>query len=190
MFFENIKHFKIFATCKCSYCAEHWCSEFGWQSLLSYLWLEKKHFEFCRITISIPHFISQNPKIPNFVSLKEKSWFLTGTLIQKILIFFFFYKYFWTSRWKHVLVTDYFVTFFLAFSRLVHVSHILILSVPFHLFLPGTKYCHTSHYLNHTNGKSLVVNKKCAATEECRPDTVGCRMQSAGVKVGWYLYFS
>ncbi|XP_072028711.1 ly6/PLAUR domain-containing protein 6-like [Amphiura filiformis] len=46
----------------------------------------------------------------------------------------------------------------------------------------GTKYCHTSHYLNHTNGKSLVVNKKCAAKEECTPRTVGCKMQSPGVK--------
>ncbi|XP_022109332.1 ly6/PLAUR domain-containing protein 6-like isoform X2 [Acanthaster planci] len=38
----------------------------------------------------------------------------------------------------------------------------------------GTKYCYSSHYVNQKTGESILVNKKCALTEDCTTNTVGC----------------
>lgn len=45
----------------------------------------------------------------------------------------------------------------------------------FDAFCPeGTKYCYTSHHMNHTSGESYQVTKKCAINDVCSPHIVGC----------------
>ncbi|XP_078572486.1 ly6/PLAUR domain-containing protein 6-like isoform X1 [Branchiostoma floridae x Branchiostoma japonicum] len=46
----------------------------------------------------------------------------------------------------------------------------------------GTKYCHTLHRMNGEGG-SVMVRKKCAAMEDCTPNTVGCSINTDGSMV-------
>eukprot|EP00058_Branchiostoma_floridae_P000518 XP_002586006.1 hypothetical protein BRAFLDRAFT_132644 [Branchiostoma floridae] len=46
----------------------------------------------------------------------------------------------------------------------------------------STKYCHTLHRMNGEGG-SVMVRKKCAAVEDCTPNTVGCSINTDGSMV-------